>query len=207
METRHVSRHYARQSWHHSGHWKRGFPKLSAVCDVKSHIILGGHVDRGPKPDVVEFPEVMRQALSRHGVKTVLADSGYESERAHVLCREELGIESIIPTTVRGRKRKDGAPRATRGRWRRRLKRWFPRRRYGQRWQIETAFSMVKRNLGSALKARKPYSLNREVILKVIVHNLMILKRLGMCFQRSIYVPGIPVRGRAAGRRAGRARR
>ncbi len=189
METRHVSRHYAKSSWHHSAHWKRGFPKLSAVCDVKSHIILAGHVDRGPKPDVVEFPELMLQALSRHGVKTVLADSGYESERAHVLCREELGIESIIPTTVRGKKRKDGRPRAIRSRWRRRLKRWFPRRKYGQRWQIETVFSMVKRNLGSALKARKPHSLNREVILKVIVHNLMILKRRESCFQRSMYVP------------------
>ena len=112
-----------------------------------------------------------------------------ESERAHVLCREELGVESIIPTTVRGKKRHDGRPRAIRSRWRKRLKRWFPRKRYGQRWQIETMFSMVKRNLGSALKACKPYSLNREVILKLIVHNLMILKRRLPCFQRSMYVP------------------
>jgi len=185
MEMRHVSRHYARRSWHHSGHYKRRFPKLSAICDVKSHLVLGGHVDRGPKPDVVEFPELMRQALSRHGVKTVLGDPGYESERAHVLCREELGVESIFPTTVRGKKRHDGRPRAIRSRWRRRLKRYFPRKRYGQRWQIETVFSMVKRNLGSALKARKPYSLNREVILKLIVHNLMVLKRRLPCFQRS----------------------
>ena len=65
------------------------------------------------------------------------------------------------------------------------LKRWFPRKKYGQRWQIETVFSMVKRNLGSALTARKRYSLNREVILKLIVHNLMILKRRLPCFQRS----------------------
>jgi hypothetical protein len=192
METRHVSRHYARRSWRHSGHYKRRFPKLSAVCDVKSHIVLSGHVDRGPKPDVVEFPRVVTEALSRHRFRTVVGDAGYESERAHVLCREELGVESIFPTTVRGKKRKDGRPRAIRSRWRRRLKQWFPRKKYGRRWQIETVFSMVKRNLGSALKARKPYSLNREVVLKVIVHNLMILKRRLPCFQQSIYVPGIP---------------
>jgi hypothetical protein len=144
------------------GHWKRGFPKLSAVCDVKSHVVLGGHVDRGAKPDVVEFPELMWQALSRHPVKTVLGDPGYDSERAHILCRERLGVESIFPTTVRGKKRKDGKPRATTSKWRRRLKRWFPRRKYGQRWQVQTVISMVKRNLGSALTSRKPFSLNRE---------------------------------------------
>ena len=48
---------------------------------------------------------------------------------------------------------------------------------------------MVKRNLGSALRARKPYSLNREVVLKLIVHNLMILRRRQICFQRSIAEP------------------
>ena len=127
----------------------------------------------------------MRQALSRHRVKTVLGDPGYESERAHVLCREELGVRSIFPTTVRGKKRHDGRLRAIRSRWRLKLHRRFPRKEYGKRWQIETVFSMVKRNLGSALKARKPYSLNREVILKLIVHNLMILKRREPCFQRS----------------------
>ena len=72
METRHVSRHYARRNCRQSGHYKRRFPKLSAVCDVKSCIVLGGHVDRGPKPDVVEFPDLMRQALSRHRVEMVL---------------------------------------------------------------------------------------------------------------------------------------
>ena len=88
---------------------------------MKSHVVLGGHVDRGPKPDVVEFPEVLAQSLARHAFATVIGDAGYESERArvrstnvrpkrraHVLCREELGVESIFPTTVRGKKRKDG---------------------------------------------------------------------------------------------------
>lgn len=185
METRHVSVHYARRSWRHSGHYKRRFPKLTALCDTASHLVLGAVVDRGPRPDVVEFPEVVRQALRRHSFRTVIGDAGYESERAHVLCREGLGVESIFPTTERGKKRLDGRPRAIRSRYRRRLRRHFPRRRYGRRWQIETVFSMVKRNLGSALRSRRPFALNREVTLKVVVHNLMILKRRRACFQRS----------------------
>jgi len=184
METRHVSRHYAKRSWRHSAHWKRRFPKVTALCDVKSHVVLGGHVDRGPKPDVVEFPGVLTQSLARHRFRTVLGDAGYESERAHVLCRETLGVRSIFPTTVRGKKRKDGGPRAIRSPYRLALHKRLPKKEYGQRAQIETVFSMVKRNLGSALRARKPFAINREVTLRAIVHNLMILKRREICFQR-----------------------
>jgi hypothetical protein len=164
-------------SWKHCGHYKRGYPKLSALCDAKSHLVLGAVVDRGPRPDVVEFPRLIKAALSRHRFRAVVGDAGYESERAHVFCREEQGVRSVFPTTVRGRKRKDGRPRRLRSRWRRKLARRFPRKLYRMRAQIEAAFSMMKRNLGSALRARKPFAVNREVILKVITHNLAILKR------------------------------
>ena len=66
--------------------------------------------------------------------------------------------QAFADTTVRGKKRHDGRPRAIRSRWRRRLKRWLPRKKCGRQWQIETVFSMVKRNLDSALTARKRYS-------------------------------------------------
>jgi hypothetical protein len=185
--------HYARQSWRHSGHYKRAYPKLSALCDTRSHLFLSAVVDRGPKPDVVEFEAALTQALARHPFDTLLADAGYESERAHVLCRETLGVRSIFPTTRRGRRLRDGRPGPIRTRYRLQLYRSFPRKTYGQRWQVEAAFSMLKRHLGSALRSRRPFALNREVLLKVITHNLMILWCLFGCFQRSrtepIYKP------------------
>ena len=107
METRHVSVHYARASWRHKGHYKRRFPKLSAICDIRSHVMTGAVVDRGPQRDVIEFPVLVRQALKRHAFKTLLGDAGYESEKALRLCRDELGVRSIFPTTHRGRRRHD----------------------------------------------------------------------------------------------------
>ena len=38
FESRHVSAHYARASWRHSGHYKRRFPKLSAALQRESPI-------------------------------------------------------------------------------------------------------------------------------------------------------------------------
>jgi hypothetical protein len=61
------------------------------------------------------------------------------------------------------------------------MKRRFPKHTYGQRWQIETVFSMLKRNMGSALRARSYHSQNREIRLRVLTHNLAILWRPPPC--------------------------
>jgi len=45
---------------------------------------------------------------------------------------------------------------------------------YGQRWQVETVNSMIKRRLGSALRARQYRSQCREIILKAVANNVMI---------------------------------
>jgi transposase len=49
------------------------------------------------------------------------------------------------------------------------------RRVYGQRWQAESAFSRHKRLLGSALRARLWDNQVGESLLRVVVHNLMLL--------------------------------
>jgi transposase len=50
--------------------------------------------------------------------------------------------------------------------------------RYGQRWQMETVVSMIKRNLGSAVAARSDRARGAEAMLKVLTHNIMIIAAL-----------------------------
>jgi hypothetical protein len=59
---------------------------------------------------------------------------------------------------------------------------WKRRRRlggggsvYAQRWQAETVNSMIKRNLGSALRARTTIHRRHELPLRVLTHNIMLL--------------------------------
>ena len=47
--------------------------------------------------------------------------------------------------------------------------------RYGQRWQDETVFSMVKRRLGSAVSATTYWSHCRALMLKAVTHNVLIM--------------------------------
>jgi len=133
------------------------------------------------------FDATIDQAWRRQKFTTLLGDAGYESERFHRRCREDLGVRSIIPTTQRGRPRKDGRPRPVRGHYRQLMRRRFPKKTYGQRWQIETVLGMIKRNLGATLTARSYHRQNREIALRLLTHNLMILLCLNIlrAFQQS----------------------
>jgi transposase len=177
METRYASQYYTRRCKRHLGHYKHRYPKLSAICDTSTHLILGMVIDQGPKLDHIEAKATVLNALQQQSFETLVADAGYESERFHCFCRKRFGISSIIPTTQRGRPRHDGKLKAVTGHFRRLMKKRFPKRLYGQRWQIETVFSMFKRNMGSAVRARRYYSQVREISLRVLAHDLMILRR------------------------------
>lgn len=177
LESRHVSTYYTKRCQRHQGHYKSRYPKLSAVGDTANHLILGCAIDRGPQPDLAEARATIRETLSHQPLGDLLGDPGYEAEGFHSFCREELGIRSIIPTTDRGRPRGDGEPHSVRGRYRRLMKQRFPQVLYGQRWQAETIFSMLKRNFGSALRARRYQSQNREIRLRLLTHDLGILLR------------------------------
>ena len=102
----------------------------------------------------------------------LLADADFDAEWLHKAVRSH-GVRTIIPPT-RGRPT-DKPPT---GRWRRVMKPRFARRKrkYGQRWQVETVNSMLKRRLGSALRARVEANQFREIILRAITHNVMIVR-------------------------------
>jgi transposase len=101
----------------------------------------------------------------------VLADAAFDSEENHRLCREDLHVRSTaIPINRRNQGRK--WPKTH---YRRPMKQRFPKRKYGQRWQAESAFARHKRRLDSALRGRSDASRERECYLRVLTHDLMLL--------------------------------
>ena len=65
----------------------------------------------------------------------------------------------------------------------------FDSETFGQRWQVETVFSMIKRNFGSALRARKYWSQNREMMLLVLTHNIAVILLVKELFYRACQAP------------------
>lgn len=173
-EARHVSLHYRSKKRNTRCFWAHRFPKLTVLCHTRSYLWLAAQVGQGPTNDSPDFaPTVMEGAL-RIALDQVLADAAYDSEPHHEFCREFLGIRSLVTPINMRRTRKWPT-----GRYRRQLKRRFPRRVYGQRVHVESSFSQDKRQLGSALRARSDDARAQEVLLRVLVHDLMILRRAG----------------------------
>jgi hypothetical protein len=175
LESRHVSRYFTKRQADGKPGGDRTyarFPKAVFVADCASHMILSAVPGRGPATDLVQFGRAFSQAARRARIDVLLADADFDAEWLHVAVRSH-GVRTIIPPT-RGRPT-DKPPS---GRWRRVMKERFARlkRTYGQSWQVETVNSMIKRRLGSALRARVEANQFREIILRAITHNVMIVR-------------------------------
>jgi hypothetical protein len=151
----------------------RRMPKLALAVDSGCHLILSARVHIGNGSDAPDFDDLLTQATRRAKVAVVVADAGYDSEANHRRAREDLGVRSIIPPGI-------GRPtsKLPTGRWRRlmakRFKRKADQKQYSQRAQSETVHSMIKRNLGSALRSRTPERRKKEMLWRVLTHNIML---------------------------------
>jgi transposase len=158
------------------------WPKLAVVCDCQNHLILSAITTRGPNVDINQFCKTLKPAAEQYSIKHLLADAGYDSEANHRYAREVHQIKTTIPP-------KHGRPLLTKkplsGKYREQMRTNFDKETYGQRWQVETVFSMIKRNFGSAVRARTYWSQCREMMLFVLTHNIAIILLVKELFYRA----------------------
>jgi transposase len=177
LESRHTSRYFFKRA--NRKHSSRLWTKVTVACDTASHFLTGATVSLGPANDAPQLRPVMAQASLGVTWDRVLADAAFDSEESHRYCREDLGARAtVIPLNRRNRGRKWPQTRYRRQmvkRFRKKPRGSRHKRVYGQRWQAESGFSRQKRLLGSALRARKWPDQKREILLRVLTHNLMLL--------------------------------
>lgn len=153
-------------------------PKLSLACDSATHLILSATASTGAGGDQPFFDDLLHHAWRRcNSVHCVVADAGYDSEANHQLARR-LGVRmrAIIPPRAGRPTDKPPPPeQPMRRAMYHRFANQLDRALYGQRWQSETVNSMIKRNLGSALRARTTAHRRHELLLRVLTHNIMLL--------------------------------
>jgi hypothetical protein len=152
-----------RQSYKHYG-------KLMTVIDTATHAILAAVPSVGPTPDIDQLEGVMSELPQSITMHHLAADAGFDSAYNHWLLRDYHGMRSTIPPE-HGRPPKDPRTLPT-DKHRRRMKTHFNKKAYSHRTQNETVFSMIKRNLGSFLRARTHYGRMRDMMLKVLTHNV-----------------------------------
>lgn len=169
LDSRYTSRYYFARAGKKCT--ARSWTKLTVVCHTASHFLASATVSTGPSNDSPQFSPALRKASLVVRWDRVLGDAAFDSEDHHRLCRKDLGVRStVIPINRRSQGRK--WPKT---KYRRQMKRRFHRQKYGQRWQVESAFSRHKRLLGPALHGRSDEARDRECNLRVLTHNIMLL--------------------------------
>jgi hypothetical protein len=176
LQCGHASSYYVRRrsrdgkSYQHTTY--RRFAKLELAVECSTHVAIAAIPRRGPRVDTDRFVPLLEGALRRVRLLAALADAGYDSEPNHRHARERRGVKSFIPATA-------GRPtdKPPSGRYRRQMKYRLNKHygKYGQRWQVETAFSMIKRRLGPVVHARSYWSQCRELMLLAVTHNIMLV--------------------------------
>jgi hypothetical protein len=176
LDCGHASRYFIRRRNRKGSPWQTvaytRYAKLEIAVDCASHIIVGVLASRGPAVDVDRFVPLLNETLETIRPQRVVADAGYDSEPNHRYARDRHDVASFIPPLL-------GRPtdKPPTGRYRRQMKQRLDKDYggYGQRWQSETAFSMIKRHSGDYVSGHSYWSQCRELWLKAITHNLRIL--------------------------------
>jgi hypothetical protein len=146
------------------------YGKLMLIVCCATHAILAAVASAGPTPDIDQLDGVVAELPARVSVRHMVGDAGFDSAHNHRLLREECGIRSTIPPE-HGRPPKD--PNALPAdKYRRLMKTRFNTRAYRKRPQVETVFSMLKRNFGQALRGRSHWARCRDLFLRVLTHNI-----------------------------------
>ncbi|HEY4527139.1 MAG TPA: transposase [Candidatus Paceibacterota bacterium] len=175
LESHHTSTYFVRRrargmKEYEDTHYTR-FPKVGIVMDCASFLVLAGTPSWGPSPDIIHFKKALTDASQKIRINRITADAGYDAEHAHVFAREVLHIKSIIPNRVGRPTRKLPS-----GKYRRQMALHFDKKRYGQRWMVETLNSILKKRLGSFLRARTYRSQMREIMLRLFTFNVLLLR-------------------------------
>src|SRR5262249_45491359 len=175
LDDHHVSSHFRVKRKKHNPFVWRHWPKLTVVCKSANYLWCAATLSKGPSGDASEFAPCLTQACRHVKIHRLLADAGYDGEHHHRLAREALGVRS---TAIRLNRRNAGR-RWPKEKYRRQMRRRFPKRVYGHRWHVESSISQNKRRLGPAMRSRSDRSREAEIYCRVLTHNLMILRRTG----------------------------
>jgi hypothetical protein len=141
------------------GRKQRGWLKWSLALWAGPQLLLAQRVRPGPSGDFSDLTPLAGAAYTALPFETLAADAGYDNEANHRFCRENLGVDSLIPAK----------------KWR--SARVVATTAYRQRWEAETVMLVVKRHWGEALSARLDETQRTQSLLRDVVYNLNRLVR------------------------------
>ncbi len=167
------SKHYYRRIGQRTT--KRDFVKVVGLADMKSQLLIAVKIRKKTRHDNVDFKPCVNKAARAVKIDVVLGDKGFDAQKNHTLVHKH-GALFIAPL-----KNADVPIWRTSGEDRKKLKRYFPKKKYNQRSKCETIFSVVKRKTGDFVTAVRFGMQKIELLCRFLSYNidrLLVQKRL-----------------------------
>ena len=151
-------------------HWK----KCHVMIGVKSNIITSVKITEGTSNDCPELIPLAKETRGFFDIREISADKAYLS-RANMEGIAGLGAIPYIPFKSNSTGNAKGSYI-----WSRMFDYFLKNNEqymqsYHKRSNVETAFSMIKRNFGNNLRTKKDISQVNEILMKCLCHNLAVL--------------------------------
>ena len=146
---------------------KRKNLKLSGCADTKKHLFLSVRIRKKNRHDNVDYKPLMKKAKkTKKRIIISVGDKAYDAEANHEFA-EENGFRLIVP--VRDVKKRGNK---VHGKHRKKLAKYFPKKKYHRRSVIENMWFCVKRLCGNVIRAKKWAMQKKELLAKVLAYNI-----------------------------------
>ena len=165
---------------HNGGDWirkvwkvKKGYLKIHFAVNVKTKQVVAMDVSSEKIHDGKRLKRLVNKAKKNVRVKRVLGDGAYDS-RSNFNFLSQREIKPIIRVRRNSTVKSKGCTASFLSvidQKRFKPKAWSRIHKYGYRWSVESAFSVIKRTFGEYVSAKKYVNMAKEMLIKAYIYN------------------------------------
>jgi len=156
---------------------KKGYLKIHVAVNIKTKEIIALEVTHEKVHDGKVIKQMIEQVLNNNHnikIKSFLGDGAYDSNENFKYLQKKR-IRSIIKVkrnSIISTKKNNKIRNREVGFQIKDYHKWKKKRKYGQRWIVETVFSSIKRMFGEYTSAIRFQNMIKEMTMKVSLYNL-----------------------------------
>jgi hypothetical protein len=158
------SKHYYRRTGKKAK--KKDFVKIVGLDDLTTQLVLALKIRKKARHDNVDFKPSVNKVARFVDLDLVIGDKGFDAQKNHELVHEH-GALLITPL-----KNENVPVWRTKGEDRKKLKRYFPKKKYHRRSKKETVWSVVKQKFGDAVTSLKFHMQKIELLCRYLAYNI-----------------------------------
>ena len=145
---------------------KKDFVKVVGLDDLTTQLVLALKIRKKARHDNVDFKPSVNRVSRFVDLDLVIGDKGFDAQKNHEVVYKH-GALLITPL-----KNQDVPIWRTKGEDRKKLKRYFPKKKYHRRSKKETVWSVVKQKMGDAVISLKFHMQKIEILCRYLAYNI-----------------------------------